>query len=364
VADEARLKQIIEAGLISDINSSQNRKATDYSLAEVTIGDISRTFEMRVSLHTPVYRDMYFKNDEGRLLGIYASNYDYVEEGDIIAEIIFDQESLEADRERLLLEIEQYEQQFAAENEQRLFGMDSYRNEFTADMSETDLEKRMLRIERMGLEYRQFLSRDALRREDLYKRLAEIEEKLEGEKLRAPFSGIVANILSVNVGTVMRNWQRIFSIIDFDSVQFVAQGGPIDTVRYGDVFEAYNSYYDITVEMRVVSDPIATNTRETTYNYILMPVDEEAFWDKIRELEITFQDLNARSFYGRPTAFEIKNVVVVPRSAIQPEDTKQFVYVYDESGTLKKRYVTTGLEYDMRIQILAGLEPGQMVVIN
>jgi hypothetical protein len=61
--------------------------------------------------------------------------------------------------------------------------------------------------------------------------------------------------------------------------------------------------------------------------------------------------------------FEARNVVLVSRTAINPEDGREFVWLF-EDGNRKKRYVVTGLFFENNVQVLSGLEPGEEVWLN
>jgi hypothetical protein len=163
-------------------------------------------------------------------------------------------------------------------------------------------------------------------------------------------------------GTVVRSWNRVLTIYDDSKLQFIGQGA-IDLIRHGDIIIGEISVDELVFEMKVVSDPIVTDTRESAYSFILQPTDREAFWQMIYGLEMDFQTLAQRVVIGHILAYEARNVVVIPRHAIHPEDGREWVHLY-EDGQLKKRYIVTGLTHEGRTQVISGLDPGQMVVLD
>ena len=58
------------------------------------------------------------------------------------------------------------------------------------------------------------------------------------------------------------------------------------------------------------------------------------------------------------------NVLSVPKAAVHRAGDKVYVYVVDSDGYRRYREVTTGLEGDTRIEIISGLEAGEIVAVN
>lgn len=59
-----------------------------------------------------------------------------------------------------------------------------------------------------------------------------------------------------------------------------------------------------------------------------------------------------------------ENVLSVPKAAVHRAGDKVYVYVVDEDGYRRYREVQTGLEGDTRIEIISGLEAGEIVAVN
>jgi len=362
LTEEARMEAAVQEGIIARVFEMEAREA-DYNLAEAVIGDIVRFLDVRVSLDTPTIQDLYFERDGGRLVGVYVNNYQWVQKGELLAEIEFDKEELLSEREKLMIEVNRFESGFEAEEARQLLEIDWLGSDFEFGMSDAEMEIRALSLMKAELSYNRFLNENERVREDYNKKISEIDEKLEGEKLLAPFDGIVYNVMSFSrYGNVIRNWTRMLSIMDNTRLQFRAQN-TIDLLRYGDTFTAEISADETQFEMRVVSDPIATDTREGSYTFIMQPTDPADFWRQLMSLELSFQEMQQRTVVCYPMAYEARNVVILPRIAISAEDGRSYVWIYDE-GQLKKRYVVTGLTHDGMTQVVSGVEPGQLVVLD
>jgi len=220
-------------------------------------------------------------------------------------------------------------------------------------------ETQNYRIQRQEMLYANFVRQQEQRLERYEEELAELNELLEGEKIIAPFDGIIMISREFDRGTVIRSYESVVGIIAPERFQFIATGN-IDFIRYGDRFPAAIARPDFQFEMQVVSDPITTDTREDVYTFVLQPVDRD-FWDRIRELEIEYSDLRNLRINGHPIRHEIHNVLTLPRGVIRDHDDEVYVLLY-EDGDVKMRFVEVGFRDDNNVQILSGLQEGQRVV--
>ena len=108
-----------------------------------------------------------------------------------------------------------------------------------------------------------------------------------------------------------------------------------------------------------VSDIWVGGTRDHFHQWLL-PLDTETFMYQLDGMDFTERlGLNLTA----STDFVLsRGDVLLPAAAVQPEDVRDFVFVYNE-GMLGKRYVQTGARHGGMVQIIAGIEPGEMVVI-
>ena len=56
--------------------------------------------------------------------------------------------------------------------------------------------------------------------------------------------------------------------------------------------------------------------------------------------------------------------LVVPEQAVVPERSKQYVFVVDGENIVARREVTTGRRRPGEIEVLDGLAPGDLVIIE
>ena len=92
--------------------------------------------------------------------------------------------------------------------------------------------------------------------------------------------------------------------------------------------------------------------------------DESSFFTPV-SFEIDYKtDLLPGSFveinlFGKP----FSGAIVIPKTALMEEQGKIYVFLHHEDGDYEKRYVELGADDGEFVQILAGLEENQMVVV-
>jgi len=360
ILSQEAYQRAIEAGILAQVEGQQEEE-TRRNLVEVIYTDIIHSeANVVINLDTSQIRELHFERDEVRLQELYVSANQYVAKGDVLAVGTFDARELEAEIEILQLALEREEQAFARDiehHEDILWEMRVARHQITDPF---EWETQNLRIQRQEMVYEHFLSRQEDRLARYREQLDELLELLEGEKIIAPFDGIIISSRDIPRGTVMRSGETLLGIIAPKELQFTVTGH-IDTIRYGDRFPATISNPPFEFEVQVVSDPLSTDTREETYIFVVQPVDREWFWDSLYELEVEYLALRNLRISGSPIRHEIHNVLTIPRLALRDHDDEVYVLLY-EDGEVKIRFVEIGFRDDTNVQILSGLKAGQLVV--
>ena len=360
VLSEEAHQRAIGAGIIGRVDMQPGAQ-TRRNLVEVRYGDIINSEgSVQISFDTSQIRPLFFERDEVRLLEVFVSSNQYVEKGDVLAMGSFDTRELESQIEILQLAIEREEQAFLRDQDQHediLWEMRVTRDRMTDAF---EWETQNYRIQRQEILYANFIRQQEHRLEQYHEELAELYELQEGEKILAPFDGIIIIGREFDSGTVIRNYESVVGIIAPDRFQFVVTGN-IDLVRYGDRFPAEITNPSFEFEVQVVSDPITMDTREDVYTFVLQPVDWEAFWDRIAELGVEYSAFRNLRINGHPIRHEIHNVLTIPRAALREHDDEVYVLLY-EDGEVKMRFVDAGLRDGTNVQILSGLQEGQQVV--
>ena len=351
----------VETGNLAQIDRVELGEA-EYSLAEVAYGDIIQSYQIRVDWYITRRQIFSFDHDNLRLAGVYAQVWQPISEGDVLAEAAFGAESLLNEREKALLRLERFEHEFNINEGFLLDSLEALANAYlNAEGAEAGIN--FIQLEIMRVEYERFLYRNERTRQGHQQEIDEIDDKLQGEKITAPFSGIINNTFGHSPGDLIRLNDRVVGIIDDSAIMFWLYA-PKEAVRFGDTFTIRDNASGLEFEARVASDPIVNETPDAQFAFVLAPMDEDGLREVMAGMGLTFQDM-ARNpgLFAHPSAARAMNVLVVPTRAILQEEGTSYTYIF-EDGIIRKRYVITGLSSDNMVQILSGLDPGQRVVVN
>ncbi len=185
--------------------------------------------------------------------------------------------------------------------------------------------------------------------------IARLEETGEARRtllLRAPADGIVVE-KRVFEGTRIAPGMNVFRIADLSRVWVE-----------GDVFEKDLSLVKLGQPAAVRLDAYPGETFRGTVTYVYPTVSLEARTGRIR-VELPNPDSRLRP--GMYAGIELRvpaerEALVIPRSAVFGTGERTIVFVRGEDGMLRPREVRPGLPAGREIEILAGLQPGAVVV--
>jgi len=193
---------------------------------------------------------------------------------------------------------------------------------------------------------------------DLEKKIASIQEEC-----RSPIDGIVAGI-GVQEGAFTGSMQPAYKIIDPDKLQVRAKINEYDiknvapgqTVRLtGDAIEKGTEILGVVKMVSPVAVSNMTSSGNETVVEVLIQVDGAG--------DVLKPGLNVTCEIA---TLDKKDILIAPMEAITPDkDDNMMVFVVDEdSKTITQQKVTVGINSDMQVEILEGLEEGALVVLD
>ena len=173
-------------------------------------------------------------------------------------------------------------------------------------------------------------------------------------EVRVPFAGEIIERTAVR-GALVEAGKSLFTLADRSTMWAMLNipESALARVRVGQ-----------TVELRVESLPGQTFTGKLTW--IGAEVDERSRLARARA-EVANPDglLKAKMFArARILARSAEGAVLAPASALYALEGKPFVFVKLADDLFEARAVTTGLKFDGRLEVLAGLKPQEVVVVN
>ena len=187
--------------------------------------------------------------------------------------------------------------------------------------------------------------------------IAAIEQSRIPQKtliLRAPASGVVLEKNVIEGARIMPGMD-LYKIADLSCVWVE-----------GEVFEKDLALVRVGQHARVTFDAYPGQVFDGVVAYIYPTVSAETRTGRIR-LELANPDLKFKPGMYANFEFEIpvhRAGIHVPRSAVLATGERSIVFVRSSEGTLVPREVTPGLSSGDHVEILAGLEPGEVVVAS
>lgn len=193
---------------------------------------------------------------------------------------------------------------------------------------------------------------------DLEKKIATIQEEC-----RSPINGIVANI-GVQEGAFISTMQPAYKIIDPDNLQVRAKINEYDiknvapgqsTRLTGDAIDKGTEILGVVKRVSPVAVSNMTSSGSETVVEVLIQVDGAG--------DVLKPGLNVTCEIA---TVDKKDILIAPMEAITPDkDDNMMVFVVDEdSKTITQQKVSVGINSDMQVEILEGLEEGALVVLD
>ena len=325
-------------------------------MATVYIGEIYDISYYEASVK-PYVEGLFFEVD-GKVAAINGYPGMLVEEGDILIEL--DQTSLEERAEQLRSELEYAEQD----------------NAYTDAMAELDIE--MLQVElrqlkaqggseqEIALKENEIAQKQAslrqtqaLREPDLAekrKELEEISESLDKNVLRAPFAGRIVYGDVISQGSWVTADDPIVYLADDSQLSIVSEYITESAVKAASRIYAHIGSKQYEIEYQPIDQEeyvslILSDATLTSQFEIIGPEED------LEELEAgQYAAICLWTNY-------VPDALLVPSGAVLKDASGRYVYV-DEDGTRVRRAVKVGKTTDSLVQILEGLEEGEVVYVK
>jgi len=392
------VEDLIDEGVIAPFDP-EYLQPVEHNLVQVIRGNFHHNMDLSVSVEFPRTYHLHFSvesfsgnwssitttaHDHGHFSGISIRTGHAVSEGDEIASLTFTvPEPIAIARHSLQLERAQFESDFAQDRQNRQQYIANLQLELEL-APEGEWEILALRLERAELHYRQFMINSENRRRQFDDRLENINAPIETEVLYSPVTGIVSfttqhfapgylrDVVQVHMGASGHLGRRVASIVDREYKYFVIEA-PLYALRYGSVLEIFRQGGEQTFLAQIATDPLTANiARSGTASARLIPLEGE-LERFLAEVEYEFGDLFVHedpfsniSLRTRISVPRGMDTLFLDRRAIMEDNHRHFVMVYDY-GAVGRRYVEIGSSGTygalMVTEILAGLNPGQWVVI-
>lgn len=309
-----------------DQNNNDNNNDADSTLAipvevnDVTRGDISAYYSNTATLEA-VEEATIVAKVRGLVQELMVEEGDYVRAGQVIAKIEDDQYRIESERAKATLD--------------RLYN-DYQRNKelFDRDLLAAEL------YENSRYEYEsQKAAYD----------LAELN--YEHTNIKSPINGVISERF-IKVGNMIGTDQQAFQVTDFDPIQ-------------ANLFIPEHERSKIKAGQRaeMLADAIPGQVFTGRVERISPTIDPQTGTFKVTVYLDDNQDMLRPGMFGRvKIVYDTRmNTKMIPKSAIMSEDEIQSVFVIKDSLAFRK-IITTGYVNGSSIEVIDGLDDGEMVV--
>jgi RND family efflux transporter MFP subunit len=175
---------------------------------------------------------------------------------------------------------------------------------------------------------------------------------LEKMSLKAPFSGVIADLPYFTQGTRVAAGTEMLQIIDYSRLYMEAN-----------LPEKYFKNIDRGFKVYITSYTSAQDTLTGIITQISPSIDPDARTFKcVVEVENREQILLPGMFVKADLVVNsAEEVLVIPRDIILSRNRNQIVYVV-EKGVATERIITTGLQNETSVEVKMGLLKGESIV--
>jgi RND family efflux transporter MFP subunit len=191
-------------------------------------------------------------------------------------------------------------------------------------------------------------------KESMERRIAALEAQVALAKVKAPFDATVENVY-INAGEMAAPGMPICALVgDRDSyLQADISEEFLGKFRKGDKVQVYFPSQDATINTQIaaVGDIIKEDNR-TFKVEVQLPVSDS----RIKPNLTALLDL---------TDYVNKQAITVSSNVIQNDNKGQYVFVVKQQEDKKiaeKRYITRGMSFSSRTEVLSGINPGETIV--
>lgn len=290
-----------------------------YETQEVKRGVIEKKISASGTFVSIEQANMFFKHRGGRLKDIHVKVGDYVEKGQVIAEL---------DSSDLENQIKQQEIQLK-KAQTRLSQVKAHSGDkYEQRMAQYDVELAKLTLDNL-------------------------KRQLNECKLTADISGNVVYVdLNVSIGDYVDAYQTLIRVADPNKLQLQVTGP--DTSSFSLGMEA-----DVTIKKQTYSGKVVMTPAD-------VPLDVPEEQRDIVRIEV--DDLPEDVKLGESAQVSLildkrEDVIVIPRNLVRNYMGRKYVLVL-EDGLKKERDVEVGLETATEAEIMKGLEEGELLIVR
>lgn len=327
-----------------------NQQAS-YDQVAVTRGDIVKTITYQCSYKSASEETLAFQLNGEVIRHVYVRQGDSVEKGDLLAELDTDAVNKEIEtQQNAISELEltirhcKESRELAVKKEALLLQRQAAESGIDSEAYAAQEQKNRAAED----EYQELLLNYARQLSIERDRLGELNQKLNERRLYAGISGTARYVLSSTSGKelVSEAGKAVCVISDFSEAYFVAK---LETNSFFQIGDIVSIIYNDEAHEAIVFDITENSEDKKTYVSFQLKIPDPA--------------LSA----GSTGTIQIEadrrtNVLCLPSKSVAALQNAKVVYFVDENGVKSSKTVTTGLEANGMVEIVDGLQEGELVI--
>lgn len=334
--------------VLPDAPIIKTREIKPYRSVEVIQGDIIERVKVDCIYNAFDTEQLKFAISGKRIDHIYVSEGDYVEAGDLLADI--EMSDLNEQIDKYIKSIELLEIRLSNEKALKELAMRNYTMLSNTEGYQEQLGKK---YETEILNYEDSINKLT---NDIYieqMRYESLKEEIKNRQIIAGINGIVSYVASFNRYDTSDKDKNVISIYDPDTMVFVVNNPDPDLFKEGNSISVMTSGIEYKGTVIRPDEPEDTDEPKKKINEAYIKVEDK---DNL----LQSGDRGVITF----TLTELYDVLYLPSVAVHEEDGKAFVYVEDKGGFKSMKEVVIGFQADRKVEIISGLEKGDSVIIN
>jgi len=320
--------------------------------AKVVRGDIAYKKQIEAYVKAAV-ENVSFTERGGVLSTVNVMLGDTVKKGDVLASL--DTESAESALSAAKDQLSYLEKTYEHNKKQKQIAIDIAKAELEdikTSGKETDIKIQEIKVEKLQTEMTYFVADSQTAIADQKNKITAQQEILDACYIKAPCDGDVVFVTESTPGSMVQAGKTIISIADPSRMHIELT----DTSKLGSYSRVtaliLGTEYDVTEVTYSTREyalmAIAGTTPNTTFNFVEMPTDT-ALVGQLAAIQVYVS--------------ERADTLYVPINTVYTGDGKSYVYVMNDD-IKEYRAVKTGISNSAYIEILEGLEEGEVVYVK
>lgn len=297
----------------------------NYSTAKAEKGTITQEIKGNGKFESTAQDEAIYKDKNGRISKIHVVSGDVVKKGDILVELLLDGLDIQLQEQEIAVEKAKYALREAKMNE----GND----EKTLDLASLQFKLEQKKYDRLSEQY-------------------------DSRIIRSEVNGKVTFVDTLKEGDIIEPYRTIVSVADPAKLRVVLEvDSSENNIAVGlDVLLNYKSTtFNGTVVQSPLSAPVTQNKDQANRNnrFVYINMDElppDADIGTIIDVRIITEQRD--------------NIIKIPKGGLRSFGGRNFVRILEDGSKIREIDVEPGIKSSTEVEIVKGLEEGQVVILQ